>query len=74
MTDTTPADDRPGDASQPLSFTIFVVPALDTSTNLTLTGAGANGYTIGNDLADQQVNNLFDSDADTANASDRLYG
>ena len=63
ITDETPADDRPGDASQPLSFTIFVVPALDTTTNLTFATSPATlasgGYTIGNDLADQQVDSLF---------------
>ena len=59
ITDTTPADDRPGDASPPLSFTIFVVPALDNTTDLTLTGDGADGFETRNDNADPPVNNLF---------------
>ncbi|MDE0556318.1 MAG: Ig-like domain-containing protein, partial [Candidatus Poribacteria bacterium] len=76
--DTTDAADRPGNISQPLSFTIFVVPALDTTTSLTLAGAGANGYTIGNDLADQPVNTLFTGGTNapivyTVEGSGRLY-
>ena len=76
ISDETPEDDRPGNASQPLSFTIFVVPALDSTTDLSL--AGANGYTIGNDNADQQVNTLFTSGNDVplvyrVEGSGRLY-
>ena len=64
ITDTTPADDRPGNASPPLSFTIFAVPSYDGDTALGLTGAGADGYETRNDNADPQVNNLFSNGTD----------
>ena len=59
ISDTTPEADRPGNASPPLSFTIFVVPALDNSTALTLQGAGTDGYETRNDNADPRIDNLF---------------
>ena len=57
--DTTPASDRPGDRSPDLRFTIFAVPALDNTTDLSLTGDGEDGYETGNDHADPRVDTLF---------------
>ena len=60
ISDTTDATDRPtSSVSQPLSFTIFVVPSLDISTNLDFTSAVTNGYAIGNDNADPPINTRF---------------
>ena len=58
ITDKTPASDRPRD-EPPLSFTIFVVPSLDNTTDLRFQGDGTDGYETRNDNAPPQVNVLF---------------
>ena len=82
ITDTTDKNDRPGDPSQPLSFTIFVVPAYDGTTVLALAGTGTDGYETRNDNADPRVDELFgETGANATNApiiysvsgSGRLY-
>ena len=58
ITDTTPPADRPDTDTRRLSFTIFVVKALETATNVALT-TPTQDYTTGNDNADSQVDTLF---------------
>ena len=71
ITDTTPASDRPGTEAPPLRFTIFVVPSYDGTTDLSLEGAGVDGYETRNDNADPSINILF-GDGDAFEGSDNV--
>ena len=73
ITDTTPGDDRPGNASPPLSFTIFAVPSYEGTTALSLTGAGADGYETRNDNADPRVDDLFSETGGSADNAPIIY-
>ena len=72
ITDTTPARDRPGTEAPPLRFTIFVVPSYDGTTDLSLEGAGADGYETRNDNADPSINILFGKGAAFDGSSDNV--
>ena len=70
--DTTPESDRPGTEAPPLRFTIFVVPSYDGTTDLSLEGAGDDGYETRNDNADPSINILFGGNGAAFGGSDNV--